>query len=40
MTLKNFLLTGNRDFVSVYQETSASIDADIAKLEAMDGLYS
>jgi methyl-accepting chemotaxis protein len=35
MALKNFLLTGNRDFVTVYEETSAVIDADIAKLEAM-----
>lgn len=35
--VKNFLLTGNREFVSAYQETSASIDAQFTKL---DGLYS
>jgi methyl-accepting chemotaxis protein len=35
--VKNFLLTGNRGFVTAYEETSAAIDAQFSKLK---GLYS
>jgi methyl-accepting chemotaxis protein len=35
MALKNFLLTGNRDYVGLYEDTSAKIDAELAKLETM-----
>lgn len=35
MALKNFLLTGNRDYVGLYQDTSANIDAEVSKLEGM-----
>ena len=34
--VKNFLLTGNREFVKAYEETSATIDAQFSKLK---GLY-
>jgi len=36
LQVKNFLLTGNRQFVTAYEQTSAAIDARFTKLE---GLY-
>ncbi|WP_340160187.1 methyl-accepting chemotaxis protein [uncultured Hoeflea sp.] len=36
LQVKNFLLTGNREFVTAYEQTSAAIDARFSKLE---GLY-
>jgi len=35
--VKNFLLTGNRDFVKAYEETVAEINAEVSELQ---GLYS
>ena len=37
LEVKNFLLTGNREFVKAYEDTSATIDAQFSKLK---GLYS
>ena len=37
LEVKNFLLTGNREFVKAYEDTSATIDAQFTKLK---GLYS
>ncbi|SON57705.1 Methyl-accepting chemotaxis protein 4 [Hartmannibacter diazotrophicus] len=35
LALKNFLLTGNRDFVTTYQDVSGKIDAQSARLEEL-----
>ncbi|KGF69838.1 chemotaxis protein [Hoeflea sp. BAL378] len=35
LALKNFLLTGNRDFVAVYETLGAEIDAQTAELETL-----
>ncbi len=37
LAVKNFLLTGNRDFVKTYEELSAQFDAEAAKLAELIG---